>query len=94
MLTHDKTIDLIGEVLEFQSTLVDHLRERPDSIVTGEELERYQGFVARLAERRRNDPRLGDEAWTWIFSESSGPWTHLQLYGRLAFISYELFHYL
>ena len=94
MLTHEKTIDVIGEVLAAMSKLVASLRDQPDAIASSAEMARHDELVARLIDWRQDEPRLLDEAWSWIFERPPAGCTYLQLYGRLAFISYELFHYL
>jgi hypothetical protein len=51
--------------------------------------EDYTAFIEQLRRERRHDTTLADESWQWIWSirYEINP---LQIYGRLAFINYNL----
>jgi hypothetical protein len=95
MLAHDSVVVLMEEALGLMTRILPSLRSNPDALVAGPELERYTRFLDGLRAQRDSDQRFIDDAWHWILDDPEGDsHTYLQVYGRLAFISYELFHFL
>jgi hypothetical protein len=79
----DRCVDLSGAVLR-------ELLPRGTQPVTPELTARYAALLADIHRQKRHDSVLSDESWEWIWDAREGM-NHLQLYGRLAWLNYNLF---
>ncbi len=53
-------------------------------------LGRYRALIDGIQGQKRADSVLCDESWEWIWEVREGM-NHLQLYGRIAWLNYNLF---
>ena len=82
-------IDLLTRCLQISQELLPHLAASSSQPVKPPLLKRYSELISDLHRQKRNDSVLGDESWEWIWDARAGI-NHIQLYGRLAWLNYNL----
>ena len=90
IVPEDVLLDVLRRCLDLSRDVLAHLAARGSRSVPAEVLERYTALVDDVARQKRRDSVLSDESWEWIW-ETGKELNHLQLYGRLAWINYNLF---
>lgn len=93
VLPEERIVACLDRCLTLSQAILPTLVTRGTETVAGEELEEFTRLIDDLAAQRENDSYLSDESWNWIW-KGKASYTYLQLYGRLAWIHYELFQLL
>jgi len=93
LLPEEAVVGYLNRCLKLFEALLPLLPEKGTETAAGPELEAFEKLVADLSQERERDSYLSDEAWNWIW-KGKPSYTYLQLYGRLAWIHYELFQLL
>jgi hypothetical protein len=89
VIPEDVLLDLLSRCLTLGQELLPCLAERGTDPVPESVARRYTDLLGLLHKQKRHDSVLCDESWEWIWEDR--PFNHLQLYGRLAWLNYNLF---
>jgi hypothetical protein len=82
-------LDLLARCVAVSQEVLPLLAKRGADTPAPEVVDRFTAIVSDLHRQKRHDSRLSDESWEWIWDTPSGL-SHLQLYGRLAWLNYAL----
>ena len=93
VLSEEKVLDCLDRCLSLLKEILPVLQEKGTEEASGDPLESFKRFVEELAREKENDSYLSDESWDWIW-KGKPSYNYLQLYGRLAWIHYQLFQLL
>ena len=90
VVPEDVLLDLLRRCLDLSRDVLAHIPAMGSLPVPAAVLERHAALLADLGRQKRHDSVLTDESWEWIW-ETGKELSHLQLYGRLAWLNYNLF---
>jgi len=90
VLPEEIILQALERCLQLSQTIVPRLAHEGTSEVPREVLERYTALMQDLHREKRRESILSDESWEWIWDVKEKS-NYLQLYGRLAWINYNLF---
>ncbi len=90
MLSEEIILGALERCLQLSQAILPRLAGEGTSVASGEILDRYTALMQDLHREKRRESILSDESWEWIWDlkEKSN---YLQIYGRLAWINYNLF---
>ena len=90
VIPEEVLLGFISRSIQLSVDLLPRLHPLGSQTVSPEILKRYSDLVAEIHRQKSNDSVLSDESWEWIW-EVRKNLNHLQLYGRLAWLNYNLF---
>jgi len=90
VVPEDVLLDLLSRCLQLSREVLPALGERGTEPVPEEVRAKYSRLLSDLHRQKRHDTVLADESWEWIW-EDRPEFNHLQVYGRLAWLNYNLF---
>lgn len=93
VLPEEKLIHYLERCLKICQSILPLIPAKGTEKAVGPEYEAFKELVEDLKREREKDSYLSDEAWNWIW-KGKPSYTYIQLYGRLAWIHYELFQLL
>ncbi len=89
VVPEDVLLDLLGRCVQISQEILPLLPASGTKPASPAILKMCSDLIADLHRQKRNDSVLADESWEWIWDLKKGI-THLQLYGRLAWLNYNL----
>lgn len=90
VMPEDALLDFLGRCLELSQELLPRILESGSEPAPDPLIHRFQELIADIHRHKRFDSVLTDESWEWIWDVRKDI-NHLQLYGRLAWLNYNLF---
>ena len=90
MIPEARLLELLSGCIKLFGVLLPALKEHGTKPVPSALLAEYESLLATLQTERRRESILADESWLWIWNTPAQV-NHLQLYGRLAWIHYNIF---
>ncbi len=82
-------LDLLARCIELSKELLPQMGSSGSQPVPESILGQYKELIDRLHQEKRHDSVLSDESWEWIWEAKEGL-NHIQMYGRLAWLNYNL----
>lgn len=83
-------LDLLGRCVSLSGEVLPLLAARGTAPAAQPLVKRYSAILDEIHRHKRHESVLADESWEWIWEVRPGL-NHLQLYGRLAWLNYNLF---
>jgi hypothetical protein len=82
-------LDLLTRCLRISQDVLALLAAEASQPVEARIFRKYSELIGDLQRQKRDDSPLADESWNWIWDARPGI-SHIQLYGRLAWLNYNL----
>ena len=90
VVPEDVLIGLLRRIIDLSVEILGRLPAHGTPPVPAPLVERYSALISDIHAQKRHDSVLSDESWEWIWEVREGV-NHLQMYGRLAWLNYNLF---
>ena len=90
LIPENVLLGFLGDCIGLSAEILPRLQASGTSPVGPELLKKYHDLIAGLQGQKRADSVLCDESWEWIWEIREGM-SYIQVYGRLAWLNYNLF---
>ncbi len=90
VMPEDVVLELLGRCVGLSGEILPFIRAHGTEPVPAPVAGRFAALVKDIHGQKRSDSILSDESWEWIWEVKAGM-NHLQMYGRLAWLNYNLF---
>ena len=90
VIPEEKLLDLLDSCLSLSQRSLAEIRSSEASTAASPELvQSFAKLVTEIHGQKAQDTVLADESWEWIWKVKESM-TPIQIYGRLAFVNYNL----
>ena len=90
MIPEDTLLDFFENCLSLSNRALNEFRDaEADRPASPELVKDYAELIQRLHSEKRHDSILADETWEWIW-RANADMKAIQIYGRLAWMNYNL----
>ncbi len=90
VIPEEVLLGFLKRCVEMSADLLPRVASEGSRPVPAPIAEKYEALIADIHAQKRHDSVLSDESWEWIWETKPGS-NAFQIYGRLAWLNYNLF---